>query len=340
MEHCSLKQAKRVAKKLCKAVAEIRFLWEKKHFNIGVSIGLVVIDETTGDVTDILKNADAACYAAKEQGRNRIHLYHADDEQLSKQQGEMQWVSKINHALKEDRFSIVYQKILPLTKGSEFNKNKFYELLIRMNLNGEIVTPDKFLSAAERYGMVPKIDRWMIQSSFDFFVEHQDILDSISKIFINLSGHSLSDNEFLQYIIDSFNKSGMPADKICFEITETAAIANLAKANIFIEKLKIVGCAFALDDFGSGLSSFAYLRTLAVDFLKIDGFFVKNINDDPIAYAMVKSINEIGHEMGIQTIAEFVETKQILEKLKDLKIDYAQGYYLGKPEPLFEITGY
>ena len=340
MEHCSLKQAKRVAEKLRKTIDKYRFLWEDKHFNIGVSIGLVTIDETLGDVTDILKRADAACYAAKEQGRNRIHLYHVDDEQLSKLHGEMQWVSQINQALEEDRFSIVYQKIIPLTKGSNFNKNKFYELFINMNLNGEIISPGKFLPAAERYGIVPKIDRWMIHSSFDFFVKNRPILDSIYKISINLSGHSLSDDGFLDFVIDCFDKSGMEANKVCFEITETAAIANLARANIFIEKLKAIGCMFALDDFGSALSSFAYLKTLQVDFLKIDGFFVKDINDDPIDYAMVKSINEIGHEMGIQTIAEFVETKQILEKLKDLKVDYAQGYYLGKPEPLFEITGY
>jgi len=340
MEHCSLKQAKRVAEKLRKSIDEYRFLWEEKHFNIGVSIGLVIIDKTTGDVTDILKKADAACYAAKEQGRNRIHLYQADDEQLTKQHGEMQWVSHINYALEEDKFSIVFQKIISLQKDYDPTKNKFYELLIRMNLNGEIITPDKFLSAAERYGLAPKIDRWMIHSAFDFFVKHQSILDSISKISINLSGHSLSDDEFLQFVFHSFDETGMPSNKVCFEITETAAIANLAKANIFIEKLKAIDCMFALDDFGSGLSSFAYLKTLSVDFLKIDGFFVKDINDDPIDYAMVKSINEIGQEMGIKTIAEFVESKQILEKLKYLGVDYAQGFYLGKPEPLFEITGY
>lgn len=338
MEHCSINQAKRVAENLRKVIEGYRFLWEDKYFNIGVSIGLVIIDETIGDMIDILKKADSACYAAKEQGRNRIHLYHADDEQLSKQHGEMQWVSRINRALEEDRFAIAIQKIIPLNKNE--SKNKYYELLIRLNEDGEIITPGKFLSAAERYGIAHKIDRWMIQSAFDFFVNHQNILDTISKISINLSGHSLGDDNFLKFVIKSFENTKMPPGKICFEITETAAIANLSKANIFIDKLKEIGCMFALDDFGSGLSSFAYLKTLEVDFLKIDGFFVKDINDDPIDFAMVKSINEIGHEMGIKTIAEFVETEQILEKIQFLGVDYAQGYYFGKPEPIYEITGH
>ena len=338
MEHCSVRQAKRVGENLRTIISGYRFLWEDKYFNIGVSIGLVIIDETTGDITDILKKADSACYAAKEQGRNRIHLYHTDDEQLSKQHGEMQWVSRINRALEEDRFSVAIQKIIPLNK-KDLNNN-YYELLIRLNEDGQIITPNQFLSAAERYGIAPKIDRWMIQTAFDFFVKHQNILDTISKISINLSGHSLGDDNFLKFVIKSFDNTNMPPGKICFEITETAAIANLSKANIFIDKLKEIGCKFALDDFGSGLSSFAYLKTLSVDFLKIDGFFVKDINDDPIDFAMVKSINDIGHEMGIKTIAEFVETKQILEKIKALGVDYAQGYYFGRPEPIYEITGY
>jgi len=329
MEHCSLKQAKRVANKIKKAIDQFRFLWEEKHFNIGVSIGLVIIDDTAGDAIDLLKNADAACYAAKEQGRNRIHVYQIDDVQLAKQFGEMQWITIINNALEKNMFYLVYQSIIPLNKSKSKIKAIRYELLLRLKLNNETILPENFLPAAERYGIAVKIDKWVITTAFSYFNDNKELLNTTEEIAINISGQSINDDDFLEYVKNAFIKHKIPQDKICFEITETAAIANLAKANIFIDALKNGGCKFTLDDFGSGLSSFAYLKTLHIDYLKIDGFFIKDINDDPIDYAMVKSINDIGHEMGLQTIAEFVENKKILNKLNKIGVDFVQGYHFG-----------
>ena len=334
MEHCSLKQAKRVAGKLKKAVDQFRFLWEEKQFNIGVSIGLVTIDETSGDIIELLKNADAACYAAKEQGRNRIHVYKFNDEQLAKQHGEMQWITIINRALDEDLFFLVYQPIFLLKKSKSKTINRRCELLLRLQLDDEVILPNDFLPAAERYGLAIKIDQWVINTAYIYLNENKELLKNTKEIAINISGQSISDDNFLDFVINAFKKHKIPQDKICFEITETAAIANLAKANIFIDTLKEGGCKFALDDFGSGLSSFAYLKTLHIDYLKIDGFFVKDIGDDPIDFAMVKSINDIGHEMGLLTIAEFVENKKILDKLNKIGVDFVQGFHFGEVQVL------
>ncbi len=334
MEHCSLKQAKRVANKLKKIIDQFRFSWEEKQFNIGVSIGLVVIDNTSGDFKELLIRADAACYAAKEQGRNRIHIYQVDDEHLAKQYGEMQWVNIIHQALEKNMFFLAFQKVIPVKKSKLKSKNNRYELLLRMQLDNDVILPGKFLPAAERYNIAIKIDQWVINTAFSYFGKNREFSDTTDEIFINLSGQSISDDMFLDFVKNAFIKHKIPQDKICFEITETAVIANLAKANVFIDVLKKGGCKFALDDFGSGLSSFAYLKTLHIDYLKIDGFFVKDICEDSIDYAMVKSINEIGHEMGLQTIAEFVENKNILDKLNTIGVDFAQGYYFGKIQTL------
>jgi len=329
MEHCSLKQAKRVANKLKKIIDQFRFSWEEKQFNIGVSIGLVVIDNTSGDFKELLIRADAACYAAKEQGRNQV-----DDEHLTKQYGEMQWVNIIHQALEKNMFFLAFQKVIPVKKSKLKSKNNRYELLLRMQLDNDVILPGKFLPAAERYNIAIKIDQWVINTAFSYFGKNREFSDTTDEIFINLSGQSISDDMFLDFVKNAFIKHKIPQDKICFEITETAVIANLAKANVFIDVLKKGGCKFALDDFGSGLSSFAYLKTLHIDYLKIDGFFVKDICEDSIDYAMVKSINEIGHEMGLQTIAEFVENKNILDKLNTIGVDFAQGYYFGKIQTL------
>ncbi|MCK5498006.1 MAG: EAL domain-containing protein [Gammaproteobacteria bacterium] len=334
MEHCSLKQAKRVANKLKKIIDQFRFSWEEKQFNISVSIGLVVIDNTSGDFKELLIRADAACYAAKEQGRNRIHIYQVDDEQLAKQYGEMQWVNIIHQALEKNMFFLAFQKVIPVKKSKQKTKNNRYELLLRMQLDNDVILPDKFLPAAERYNIAIKIDQWVINKAFSHFGNNKELSDATDEIYINLSGQSISDDMFLDFVKKAFIKHKIPQDKICFEITETAVIANLAKANVFIDALKKGGCKFALDDFGSGLSSFAYLKTLHIDYLKIDGFFVKDMCEVAIDYAMVKSINEIGHEMGLQTIAEFVENKKTLDKLNQIGVDFVQGYYFGKIQTL------
>lgn len=331
MEYCSLDDAHRVATSLQKAIQDYNFAWEGHTFKVGVSIGLVPITETIPSLTELLKEADAACYMAKDKGRNRIHVYHAEDSEIAERHGEMQWVERLYQALDKDRFCLYAQTIASLNDDEDIH----YELLIRMiDEKGEMIPPNAFLPAAERYNLISRIDLWVIEKTFSLLQENPDFLDSITFCSINLSGPSLTDPNILDFIIELFDSSKIDGNKICFEITETAAIINLNNATKFISKLKNLGCRFALDDFGSGLSSFAYLKNLPVDYLKIDGMFVKDIVDDPIDHAMVKSINEIGHVMGTKTIAEFVENDVIKGMLKEIGVDYAQGYGIGKPEPL------
>jgi diguanylate cyclase (GGDEF)-like protein/PAS domain S-box-containing protein len=334
MEHCSLDDAHRVATSLQKAIQEYLFLWEGQTFKIGVSIGLVPISNTTANLTELLKHADAACYMAKDSGRNRIQIYHAEDSEIAQRHGEMQWVTRIHKAIEDNRFCLFAQSIESL--GAR--KSLHYELLLRMlDEQGKAIAPGVFLPAAERYNLISKIDRWVIESAFRILSKNPGFLKKIDYCSINLSGQSLTHPEILNFIIEQLNQSEVGGYNICFEITETAAISNLNKATEFISTLKSFGCRFALDDFGSGLSSFAYLKNLPVDYLKIDGMFVKDIADDPIDRAMVKSINEIGQVMGMSTIAEFVENDIIKGMLKEIGVNYAQGYGISKPQPIDEI---
>ncbi len=334
MEHCSPKEANRLAVSIQKAVQNYHFIWEGRSFKVSVSIGLVPITDTTISLTELLKNADAACYMAKDKGRNRIHVLQSGDKEIAQHRGEMQLVTQINQALEEDRFCFYVQGIVPLNKGAD----KHYELLIRMvDEKGGLILPVAFLPAAERYNLISKLDNWVIKNAFELVAQNPAFLEQTGFISINLSGPSMTEQNFLDVIIEQMNISGIEKEKICFEITETAAISNLGQAIKFISTLKGIGCRFALDDFGSGLSSFAYLKNLPVDYLKIDGMFVKDIVDDPIDHAMVKSINEIGQVMGMKTIAEFVENTEIKNMLRELGVTYAQGYGIEKPFPLEEL---
>ncbi|MEA3546406.1 MAG: EAL domain-containing protein [Thermodesulfobacteriota bacterium] len=337
MEHCSLEEARIVTEVMLKVLGDFTFPWEEHRFKIGVSIGLVSVDRQSKSIGDILSAADSACYMAKEQGRNRIHIHQEDDIELAKRHGEMQWAVRLPRALEEERFLLYFQEIMPVQNGNK-HKVGHYELLIRMkDEKGNLIMPGAFLPAAERYNLSDKIDCWVINHAFLWLQNHPAHLAELNLCSINLSGLSLSNKTFLPFVIEKLEASGIPPRKICFEITETVAIANLSSAIVFISSLRKLGCRFALDDFGSGLSSFAYLKNLPVDFLKIDGLFVKDILDDPMDLAMVKSINEIGHVMGKQTIAEFVENNAILEKLKEIGVDYSQGYGIGRPRPIDEI---
>jgi diguanylate cyclase (GGDEF)-like protein/PAS domain S-box-containing protein len=335
MEHCTLDQAHRVAENIRREIGEYRFMWEDKLYGIGVSIGLASLNEFTDSITSAMKDADDACNAAKDQGRNRIHIYREDDATIAKWHGDLQWVDRINRALEENRFRLYFQPIVPVL---ERNEGAHYELLVRMSdEQGAIVSPSAFLPTAERYNLATKIDRWVINESFGWLHRHPDHLAELFRCSINLSGQSLSDDTFLDFVTSQFRRHDLPPTKICFEVTETAAIDNLVGATRVIKALKSLGCMFSLDDFGSGLSSFAYLKNLPVDILKIDGMFVRDIVDDPIELAMVRSINEIGHVMGKQTVAEFVEDEAILQKLRETGVDYVQGYVLGAPRPIDEV---
>jgi diguanylate cyclase (GGDEF)-like protein/PAS domain S-box-containing protein len=334
MEYCSQEQATRVANEILKSIQGFQFSWLDQTYRISVSIGLVAITESIPNMTELLKQADAACYMAKELGRNRIHVYRPEDIDLAQRQGEMQWVTRINHAIENDLFCLYAQPIVPLNNSG----NKHYELLIRMiDENGTIIPPGAFLPAAERFNFIETLDAWVVKHAFTLLSQYPEFMDEIEFVSINLSGPSLTNGNFLEYISTQFRKTGIEARKICFEITETVAISNFNAAISFISVLRSFGCRFALDDFGSGLSSFGYLKNLPVDYLKIDGVFVKGIVNDPIDRAMVKSINDIGHVIGMQTVAEFVENDEIVDILKDIGVDFGQGYGLGKPGSLNDL---
>ena len=334
MEHTSLDDAQWVAALLQKAIQDYQFSWEGRNFKVGVSMGLVPIAETSSNLVETLSDADAACYVAKDKGRNRIHVYHAEDTETTQRHGEMQWVGRLNHALDDNRFCIYAQAIAPLDGRSELH----YELLVRMlDDDGNIIPPGAFLPVAERYNLISKVDCWVVEHIFSRLLEYPVFLDRVNCLSINLSGQSVAEEGFQGFLIEQLATKKIPPEKICFEITETAAITNMNSAISFISRMKELGCQFALDDFGSGLSSFGYLKNLPVNYLKIDGMFVRDIVDDPIDHAMVKSINEVGHVMGMQTIAEFVENDEIQQKLIEIGVDYAQGYGIGKPHPFDEL---
>lgn len=334
-EACSMEEAMQMAESIREAVREYRFNWEERTFRLGVSIGVVPITADNDDVAGILSAADSACAAAKEAGRNRIYSFQENDLDLMRRRREMQWAARINNALEEGRFEIFRQMIQPLQRHEP---GLHYELLLRMrDEQGKIIAPDQFITAAERYGITPGIDRWVIENAFRWLVSEADEREKLTMCSINLSGQSLGDDKFLPFVIDQFHRSGLDGRKICFEITETAAVASFSQANRFIQALKELGCRFALDDFGTGLSSFGYLKHFPVDFLKIDGSFVKDLLHDPIDREMVRSINEIGHLTGKLTIAEFAENQELINMLRSIGVDYAQGYGVAMPQRVMKV---
>ena len=339
MQHCSLKNGVDVIESLRKQIESFQFIWDDNRFKVAASIGLVQIDAASSGVVELLKQADTACFVAKEEGRNRINIYSSDDEAISQRRGEMQWLNRIQSAIDENRLLLNTQPIVPINHDEH---GIHVELLVRLiTEQGEIVQPGSFLPAAERYGISPQIDRWVVNHVFEWMSSNSEfVVSNINTIAINLSGLTMSDDIFLEDLVDAIFKYDIPAEKLCFEITETALVANLSKARKFIQALRRLGCKFSLDDFGSGLSSFAYLKNLQVDYLKIDGMFVRDIMKDPVDYALVKSIHEMGKVMGKKTIAEFVENKNILEKVKEIGVDYAQGYGVGEVIALQDLTNY
>jgi diguanylate cyclase (GGDEF)-like protein/PAS domain S-box-containing protein len=334
-ERCDIEVAERIAEKLLNRVREFRFVWEDFAFDVGVSIGLVSITSSEQSVTDIMSAADVACYSAKEAGRNRVSVYRLDDGELNQRHGEMRWVSRLGKALDENRFCLYCQRIVPVADPKSGAPH--YELLIRLlDEEGKLIPPLAFIPAAERYNLMTSIDRWVVRKAFETIAQHASITQGWL-FSINLSGQSLSEDNFLKFVIDAFAKTGISPEQICFEITETTAMLNLTRATQFIAVLKGMGCRFSLDDFGTGLSSFGYLKALKVDFLKIDGSFVRNIVSDSVNRAVVEAANQIGHAMGIQTVAEFVENDEILQLLRDIGVDFAQGYGVAKPQPMEEL---
>lgn len=336
LKSCSAQQAQHIAAKIQEMTQCFRFVWGDNTFSIGISIGLIGINPQSESVMYVMARVDAACHMAKEVGCNSTYVHDEDDQALHARHGEMQWTPRITKALEEQRMVLYYQPIVHPDALADLSSH--YEILIRMlDESGNLIPPGNFLPAAERYNMIATIDRWVISTYFRWLAEHPGHLKTLEFGSVNLSGRSMGDESCLMHIEDQLREFAIPAEKICFEITETEAIGNLTKAQYFIERLKNQGCSFALDDFGSGLSSYAYLKNLPVDFLKIDGMFVKDIASDPINHAMVESINHIGHVMGRKTIAEFVENQEIVKILGELGVDYMQGYGIARPRPLGEL---
>ncbi len=336
LEQCPLTKAISIAEKIRDRIKAFRFVHLDKMFNNSVSIGVVEISSETTNAEALMAHADIACYTAKEMGRNRVRIYEKSDQSMSRHKDDMLWISRINNALEENRFRIYRQRIAPINPA--IDNPEHYEILLRMiDEKGDIVPPFGFIPAAERFDLMSKLDRWVVSTTLKTMEEDdkQGQKDKVSCA-INLSGQSLCDEGFIDFVALAIEDSCIEPSRLCFEVTETAAIINLTQALGFIEAVKKIGCSFALDDFGSGMSSFSYLKNLPVDYLKIDGQFVKNMLNDPVDHAMVESIHQIGHTMGLKTIAEFVENEATIECLIKIGVDYVQGYILSKPEP-FEI---
>ncbi len=325
-------QGEAVAEALRQEIAEFRFVWGDKTFTVGASAGLVELGPGCGDLAALISAADTACYMAKERGRNRVFVHQPTDAEVRRRHGEVEWVNQMTRAFEENRLRLYYQEIHPLPLGQACRRR---EILLRMvDEAGRLVPPMAFIPAAERYNLMPTLDRWVVRGVFGWLKAHRDRLCPEAVFSINLSGQSLGDEDFADFVLDQLNVAGIEPRHICFEITETAAIANLTRALRLMHALRAVGVSFALDDFGSGMSSFAYLKNLPLDTIKIDGAFVRDMLTDPVDYAMVEAITHIGHVMGLTTIAEYVENDEIVRRLTALGVDYAQGYGVHRPQPL------
>jgi diguanylate cyclase (GGDEF)-like protein/PAS domain S-box-containing protein len=337
LEFCTIEQASRVAEQICERMDEYRFVQDDRRFRVGTSIGLVPLDRRWPSTQSVLQAADAACYAAKEAGRNRVHAWFDADHHLRLRHGEMQWVSRLEQALDDDRFELWGQRIAPI---NAVGAGLHVEVLLRLrDLDDVIVAPGAFLPAAERFHLVTRIDRWVVAAVTAWMARHRERLAGVATIAVNLSGQSIGDAAFLRHVSEIIAGTAFDARKLCFEITETAAITNMADANAFIRAMQSHGIRFALDDFGAGASGFGYLKSLPVDYLKIDGQFVRDLIDDPLDRAAVRCFREVAAAVGTQTIAEFVETPATAAMLAELGIDFGQGYLYHRPEPLDRATG-
>ncbi|MES9937841.1 MAG: EAL domain-containing protein [Sedimenticola sp.] len=338
VRHCGVDRALEVAERIRHVVGDYRFKWDENLFDVRASIGVVTIDENSGLLTDVLSAADLACYTAKDKGRDAVHLYKRDDQEMVDRHDQMQWMPRIQGALRNDEFDLYIQRIVAL--GEDAEPEEICEFLVRWpQADGGQVSPGIFIPAAERYDLMRSIDRWVVEQAFLIIsvITQQDPGSRARMYTINLSGQSIGDPKMAQFILEKIQQYTVAPQQVCFEITETAAIANFSVAEDFIRHLRNSGCHFALDDFGSGLSSFGYLKRLPVDLLKIDGQFVRDMCRDPVDHAMVRTIHDVARVLKLKTIAEWVEDEDVLDALKEIGVDYGQGYHIGKPRSASEL---
>ncbi len=322
-------------------IGGLRFQFMERMFAVSASLGMLALDDTVPAVNDALSGADQACYLAKDNGRNRVQIYHPDDKQVQVRHGEMRWVERLHAALDEERFTLVAQEIRPVGARAEHSgrpPRQRFEMLLRMIApDGELIAPMAFIPAAERYGLMPRVDRWVIARTCRELARLRSGGEPLPTCMVNLSGTSVCDPQLAEYIADCLGQNQLGGAHLGFELTETAAVANLANASQLMTQLRAMGCPIALDDFGSGMSSFSYLRSLPIDYLKIDGAFIRNIGTDPIDFAMVETIHRIGGIMGVHTVAESVENENVLAALALIGVDFVQGFHISQPMPLEQI---
>ena len=333
VEGASENDAVALAERIRTDIDGYSFGWEQRNYTISASIGVVMLRGAGLSQRTLLAHADTACYMAKERGRNRVHLFSEEDSETTQRRSEMEWAGRIRQALSDGRFLLHFQELVPLWEG-ERSEGVHMEMLIRLrDEKGALVPPGAFIPAAERFGLMPAIDRWVVETTLANFSRLHPSGRPISLCAINLSGPTFEDAAFADFVLDAIERHGVSPRHLCFEITETAAVSNMARAVEFMQRLRAAGCKFSLDDFGSGMASFGYLKNLPVDFIKIDGSFIRNIETDPVSYSIVRAVTDIGHQLGLQVIGEWVADERARDLLRGLSVDYAQGFAVHKPEP-------
>jgi diguanylate cyclase (GGDEF)-like protein/PAS domain S-box-containing protein len=337
LEHCDADDAREVAEKIRDRMDEFRFVHEDRRFRIGATIGLAPITDVWPDTATLLKAADTACYAAKEAGRDRVLSYFEVDGSVESRRSEMAWIHLLYQAMEEDNFALYAQLIEPLHADDGGMR---CEILLRLrDKDGQLIAPREFLPAAERFRIMPRVDKWVVTKVIDFLTNHKELVSKAEMISVNLSGKSLGDKNFQSFVEERMRINGFDQKKLCFEITESESINNFTSSVEFIEKMRKIGVRFSLDDFGTGVSSFGYLRKLPVDYIKIDGQFVEKMAKDPVDYATVRSIQDVAKLLGKETIAEFVESSEVEAQLRDLGVNYMQGFLRHRPMPLESLFG-
>jgi EAL domain-containing protein (putative c-di-GMP-specific phosphodiesterase class I) len=330
---CPLDKARQIADDVCQAVNNYNFTWQDRLFELGVSIGLVEIDSESGTAETALTAADSACYVAKQQGRGRVHVYSARDEVLARERGEIQWLQRVQHALKENQFELYTQSVI--ATAGRVETGPAAELYLRMSDDsGKLVTPAQFLGAAERYQLMSHVDRWVVRAALASLASGTPHLPSGRCCGINLSGQTLGDEEFLEYVVDLLDHTGLDPGRICFEVSETAVMNNLDHARRFINVLHGIGCRFALDDFGSGIGSFSQLRRLSIDYLKVDGSFTRDVGHNSVSREMLAATIKLSQSLDFLVVAEQVEDQESFDALRELGVDFIQGYIVERPHPL------